>query len=194
MSFKKVVISFITSVFVLSLFVSPLGQVASAKNLENELDEELVTDVAEKLEFIWEEASIKDKTGKIIGFDLEKIESEYGASNSEDQQFIDLINAFNAENNNSKLGNYKVNLGSNGGISLLSGDLDGCLNKKISDYFGSFLAPAALAAIYQLLWDGEYTEAAKRLIKLGVKGNVFAIAGSLSVMFATCLVSEEGWI
>lgn len=194
MLFKKGFISFIVSIFVLSVVVSPLGQVASAETIENELDKELVSDVAGKLEFIWEEAAVKDENGRIIGFDLEKIESQYGASNSEDQQFIDLINAFNAENNNSNLGNYGDNLGLNDGISLLKGDLDGCVNKKVSEYFGAFLAPAALAAIYQLLWDGEYTEAAKKLIKLGVKGNVFAIAGSLTIIFAGCLISEEGWV
>lgn len=188
MKFKKYFALIIVSVFVLSFVVNPLGQVVNAEMIETETetDEELVAEIAEKLEFIWEEASIKDQSGKIIGFDVEKLKNKYGAT-SEDLEAIEAIQLV------TELNLQDSNLDKNV-ITPFSAAVDKCTSKKVSSYFGAILAPAVWSAIYELMWEGEYTEAAKRLGKIGVRGNVFAIAGSLTAILLSCIHQEEGWI
>ncbi|QPR66904.1 hypothetical protein I6G82_16680 [Lysinibacillus macroides] len=189
MKFSKYLASIVVSVLTFTLVVSPIAQVVKAEEIIKEQEEQEIQEFAEQLKFVWEEASIKDESGKIIGFDIEKMENTYGQS--EDPEALEAIVNFNLENE--KTSNENFNNSKDGLIVTYTAAVDRCVEKEIGNYFGSFLGPAAWTAVLQLMYKGDYTEAAKKLIKLGIKGNVFVIAGTLGHILVSCIYEEEGW-
>lgn len=192
---KKVknLVSIIVAVMMCAFLVSPIGNVANAKVISNISEEQRIDEVAEQLKFIWEEASVKDEEGKIIGIDIEKIENKYGAASTiEDQQALEDIINFNLTKGGS-ISEGIVDLDQSGQIMPLNAAVDACVNSKVAEYFGTFLSPAAFTVLFQMLHRGEYTDAAKHLIKFGVKGNVFVIAGSLTSILWHCLNNQDDW-
>lgn len=198
MKFSKYVAPISVSVLTFAFLTSPIAAVANAKEInqveqQEQQEEKQIEEFAEILKFVWEEASIKDDKGEIIGFDIEKIENTYGPSSSEDQEALEDIINFNLENEKSSDETYNNIKDNSGLITTYTAAVDKCVNKEVADYFGSFLGPAAFTAILQLMYNGDYTEAAKKLIKIGVKGNVLSIAGTLSYILVSCIWKEEGW-
>ncbi len=157
------------------LFFTSLSSVGLAKDTKESKDEAAeINEAAEKLEFLWEKASVKDEYGNIIEFDIELLENKYGKSSE-----FEELKEFN-ENPNYVLVNPANE------FSIMLDDMNKCFNKKAKEYFGSFLKPAAYAAIAELVWAGKYNKAALRLIKLGAKGSVFGIIGSLVAIRVSC--------
>lgn len=161
--------------FIFSLFVSSFSPIAKAE----EIDEKEVDELAEQLKFIYEEATIKDRNGNIINLDIKMIEEKYGSSPELDElkseNKITLIN----KNNPS--------------ITPMNAKLDRCIEKKIKNGLGDVLSLAAITTVIEYIKDGEYTLAAKKLIKLGVKGNAVGITAQLILWWGQCNLSENGW-
>ncbi|MFC9541461.1 hypothetical protein ACFTQ7_16520 [Lysinibacillus sp. NPDC056959] len=172
-----------------AFIVSPI---ANAQESPFTTEEQRIEEVEEQLKFIWEEASIKDGSGKIIGIDLEKIENKYGPSTVEDQKAVEDIIDFNLSKGGA-LNEGINNKDQSGIIVAYNVAVDRCVNSKVADYFGAFLAPSAWTLLYQMLNEGKYKDAAKHLINFGVKGNVFVIAGSLTSILWHCLNNQEDW-
>lgn len=158
----------------LTLFASTLSGIASAQEIKKQEEKE-IKEIAEQLEFIFEKAAIKDTNGKLIGLDIKMIEEKYGPSPELDQL------------------KQEMEIGSNPPISMYSRAVDDCLERKIKDGFGDLIGISAITTIITYITDGEYEKAAKKLIKIGIRGNAIAIAGTLYYYFGTCLWEEEGW-
>lgn len=60
-------------------------------------------------------------------------------------------------------------------------------------YVVKFLSVSFLGSIIANITNKEYELAAKKMIRLGVKGNLVSLAGQLAWYFGTCLYEEEGW-
>lgn len=178
------------AVFTFAITLGPIGQKVHAMEVNNGNDEKLIKEVAEQLEFLWNEGAIKNEKGEIIYFDIGKIQSKYGSFTSNDQEALNDILEFNTHKMIQEI--QKENTNTN--IMSRSAAVDACVNKKISDYIAGFAGPAIFAAIYEMMSKSQFSNAARELIKIGFKGNVWAIAGTLSTILITCIKSEEGWI
>lgn len=78
-------------------------------------------------------------------------------------------------------------------ITIQSAAVDRCIERKIAAGFKEVLSISAYTAVIIYMWEGNYTLAAKQLLKVGVKGNAAGIAATLLYYFTTCLYEEEGW-
>lgn len=165
-------------VFVLFLSSSNLLNVTAA-SIVNADEEKQVKELAEMLEFLFVEAVKKDSLGNVI-IDKEKIIEKYGS-----EKGSEIITEFNA---------YIPQKNKNNGIGTMSVAVDRCIANKISENFGWILGSSAISTVWSYLKAGEFTLAAKYLVKLGVKGSVPNIAVSLTGFFFYCLYTEEGWI
>ncbi|UOQ49895.1 hypothetical protein MUN88_07445 [Gracilibacillus caseinilyticus] len=74
--FLKILVVGLVMTFIFNT-IAPLGVSAKKHSDAKEL--------AEQLEFIFEEAAIKDINGKIIGLDIDMIEEKYGTSTELEQ-------------------------------------------------------------------------------------------------------------
>ena len=149
--------------------------------MDNEARE--VEELAEKLQFIFEEAAIKDEAGNITGINIKIIEAEYGKSPE-----------LEALKNQIKKDTLLKESGSNNPILPNDPVLDRCLENKIKNGFKEVLSIATYTTIIEWIKNGEYTLAAKKLISVGVKGNAVGIGATLLYYMTSCLYEHKGWI
>ncbi|MED3804959.1 hypothetical protein P4562_24100 [Lysinibacillus xylanilyticus] len=170
----------ITSLLVFSLVISAFSPTILAKSKADNtnFNEQEVQELAEALEFVFEQAMIEDEFGEAVGLDFEKIEEKYG--NSYDLEKV--------ENNIEKGKNEVI-------ITARNAGLDRCIERKIKDYFTAedFIPTAVISSVIALVMEKEYTSAALKLLKAGAKGNAAGIAASLGSIFFTCLWQESTW-
>lgn len=173
----KFVLSF-ALVLVLVLIVSSFSEVSSAQRL-TEQEEKEVEELAEKLKFVFEEATLKDINGQIISIDINKIEEKYGSIPELEQLKEEIERAKNIGKSGSTVTLYSNNPAANQ-----------CLKDKIANGFTEIISANTYSTILTWLWDGEYTLAAKKLISIGVKGNAAGVAGTLLWYMTTCLAAH----
>lgn len=171
---KKVKFAAILITFVLLLsFVSPSFVAAKETESFNEEVEEL----AQILEFVFEEAAIIDSSGNIIDLDFEKIESKYG----EDPKLRQLQREMKPTTTLAGF-NYKT-------ISRPNSDYaNACLNKKIKNNWKETLALANIGAIIDYALQKEFGKAAASLVKAGVRSNLIGISATLALYTGQCIV------
>ncbi|MFJ7637869.1 hypothetical protein [Peribacillus sp. NPDC097225] len=128
--------------------------------------------LAEQLEFIYEEASIKDENGNIIGFDFEG--SATGA-------------------NNITIGENSSNTGITTMAVPNKNKIDACVQKKIKNAFMETLTLTTINTLLTLAKDKKYKTLAKKLLALGIKGNAPAIALQLLYYNGTCVYKYNDW-
>lgn len=177
----------ITSFLVLTLVMSALSPTIMAQsNTMPEADEKEVQELAEALEFVFEQAMLKDEFGETVGVDFEKIEEKYG-SNAE---LTNLVNAIEEEKN-AEATNETGEIT----ITPYTAAVDACIERKVKDYFTAedFIPTSIISTVIALIGEKNYTGAAMKLIKAGFKGNAAAIGATLASFFFTCLWEEEGW-
>lgn len=170
----------ITSLLVFSLVISVFSPTIFAKSKEanTEFNEQQVQELAEALEFVFEQAMVEDEFGKAVGLDFEKIEEKYG--NSPELEKV--------ENNIEKGKNEVI-------ITSRNAGLDSCIERKIKDYFTTedFIPTAVISSVIAYVLEKDYTSAALKLLKAGAKGNAAGIAAALGSMFFTCLWQNSTW-
>lgn len=159
------------------LFFASFSSLASAE----EINEKDVFELAEKLEFIFEEAAIKDEFGNVIDLDIDMIEEKYGTSPE-----IDLLReqreTFKNQNQSSSNRFVVYAAAEKGGDAV-----DRCIEDKIISSYGDLISGAIYGAILEDIKSKNYLSAAQRLIKIGVRGTPLGIAASLSGMLFGCL-------
>ncbi|MCE7792744.1 hypothetical protein K8O68_09985 [Salipaludibacillus sp. CUR1] len=173
--FLKILAVGLVMVFIFNT-IAPLG--VSAKEHSD------AKEVAEQLEFIFEEAAIKDVNGKIIGLDIDMIEEKYGTSTELDQ----LKQEMNAIGMNQDRQLIEQSQQENLIMpNMLIIDFDeACMRSEFNSFIADYSINFAFSTFYQYMLDKEYYKAAKRLIKAGVKGSPWAIAASLTQMAWKC--------
>lgn len=173
---------FLSMIF--ALVFSSFTSVASA----NEAKE--VENLAEQLEFLFEEAAVKDNFNNIVDFDIEKLERKYGTSPELKElesviysQYVQpkrkLVVSPVVKNDNLITPNHHI---------PEPDEFDYCLQRKITKNFKEVFSVNAIATIVSLIHEKQYTKAAGKLIKMGVKGNVFALAGQIAWYWGQCAI------
>lgn len=165
----------IASLLVPSLVISALSPttLAKSKKANTEFDEQQVQELAEALEFVFEQAIVVNEFGQTVGLDFEKIEGKYGIS-----PYLAKVEKAIEESKNEVV------------TTTRTAAVDRCLN----NYFTAedFLPTTVINSI-ALILEKNYTSAALKIIKAGVKGNVAGITVSLVPFFFTCLWQQERW-
>ncbi|WML31733.1 hypothetical protein RCG24_07735 [Neobacillus sp. OS1-32] len=180
---KKRLKTILLITFVLTLFGSSFSTIARAEEISR-AEENQIQEMAEQLEFIFEDAAIKDSNGNLLTLDFKMIEDNFGSSPELEQlkQDMSLMQ--------SRLIPTK---GDKSIISPMDIKVDRCIEKKIKNGIGEILSVNAIASIVTYIVDGQYKLAAKKLIKLGVKGNAIAIGAQLSYYLIKCEYEVNGW-
>lgn len=170
-------------VFTLLLTSINLSKTSAEANLD--YTEEDVEELANVLEAIFEE-SIVYNDDDFVGFKQDVLNNE--VLNTEYAEIIDELEEQDLIiNNNDKLlidNNYDI------GISAIGKKenpkwtkaRDNCFYEKMKDSYG----PAALNTIWLYIKNKDWTNAAKKLLKLGVKGNVAGIVTNMMWSIASC--------
>lgn len=166
--------SFFTSLVVMLVLMSVVPGVVGAQSTSKESKE--VNDLAEKLEFIFEEAMIKDEIGNPIGIDMDKIEKEFGEIPPE----LEKLNKTGLDKDKNC---YEENLKDR--IGLRNAYVD-CLQDQLSDFFGDFIPTSLIVGIMSYINDKDYAGAAKKIIRAGFKGSVWGIAGTIGWTVIEC--------
>lgn len=176
---------YFTWVLSLALILSAVGSsfstTASAELIaipEDQISEEDIAELAAALEFMMEEAAIVDKFGNISGLDLDMIEDEFGSSAELDRLRLELA----------------VPPRDFGFVDPDDAVLDRCLEKKIKNGFGEIITGAVLVTILEFLNQKQYGKAAKKILSIGFKGNLFGITATLAVYMLQCIKKHKGWI
>lgn len=176
MTIKQRASKFLVLSMIFALSIVLLAPAASAQSIQKSEEEE-IENIAKELEFIFEEALIKDEKGKFIGFDTEKLENEFGLT-PEIENLIKVQESYDGS---------EVCEAENPRIGLAGPALDNCITKKIKKGYGEIITGSILSGIVDSLQAGDYTGAGKKLVKLGVRGSAVGIGVNLATYLFTCL-------
>jgi len=167
---KKILRNISLLALTLVLFTTSFSGFASAK-VKTDQESKKVEELAKHLEFIFEEAALKDDNGNVIGFDANKIEEKFGP--------IPEIEKLKTISNPDEVT-----------IKPMNAAVDRCVEKKIKSEYGDIITGAAIGAIVDYISERNYKMAAKKAIALGLRGSVVGIAIDLSILLGKCIASE----
>lgn len=174
---KKALKNIFLLTLALTLFTSSFSSIAKAQKTNNREKKEVV-EMAKQLQFVFEKAAIKNKNGDLIGLDINMIEENYGSSPELKELKQEMATNLNT-------GNGRM-------VSTMDAKVDACINKKIKNGIGEFLSVSAITSVITYIVDKQYTLAAAKLIKLGVKGNAVSIAAQLAYYMMKCKYEVHG--
>lgn len=169
--FKVMIIGAVSLMFlsVLAPLFQTSAQASQIDDIDNieltaEEEEARVDEVAEQLEFIYEEASTKDSEGNITDIDLQMIQDKYGES--EDlSEFIAFVEK----------------------QDQLRGSWTDCMLESIADFFGVASVGSLGASFMAALQGKKWTAVAKVLVSaFGAKVTVGTLAGTLAYYAGKC--------
>lgn len=188
---------FLRNIFLITLsfmiaISSLFSTVISAEEIDQEVDSEEVEELAEQLEFMFEEASIKDDNGNIIGFDFESIEEKYGTSIELDQ-LKQEIEGSATDSSNLTIGENSSNTGITTMAVPNKDKINACIQKKVKNSYKETLTLTTINTLWNLARDKKYKTLAKKLLAVGIKGNVPGIAIQLMYYHGTCVYKYNGW-
>lgn len=176
-------------VFSLILTTFSWSQTSAESNLT--YTEEDVEELANVLEVLFDTGVVYDYDGNIIGFDEEIIEREIL-----DTQYSFLVDDIkelglivdNPPNNKTELTENYTNY--NQVVPFKTkrdAFIDQCILNKLNDSYGIAAATAIITAIKNKQW----TNAAKRLIKLGIKSAPTVIIANLGWILGSCIYAAD---
>ncbi|MFG6117891.1 hypothetical protein [Thalassobacillus sp. B23F22_16] len=162
-------------VLVFTVFFLTIAPVANARSSNDVIDEE-AKEIAEVLEFLFEEATVKNELGDPVAIDIKKIEGKYG-NMQEVKQLQPLLTK------------STTSLSNEAPIQTYSTALDTCIMNKIKNGFGELVTGAILTDIIEYLQQGDYLSAGKKLVRAGVRGTPLGVGVTIYTYFFTCLAT-----
>lgn len=170
---------------VFALFASGFSGLAQAQEIKKENkqiteEDRQVAELAEQLKFIFEEASIKDKSGQVVDIDINMIENKYGKTEE-----LELLRQ--------EIQKSKTNSMYEDPFKQETPAVDRCIERKIIANYREVLNVAFISTIIVNIKNKEYEYAAKKMLKLGVKGSLPGLIAQLSWYLGSCIWEEEGW-
>lgn len=184
---EKILKKTLLSITTLVLFLTTFSSLSSAQVLEDSYEptEEEINELAKQLEDLYTNGLVFDDDGIVIDYNFDYMEERYGLTKdkllptpSTDKTIIKkpidcgIISPFAVPNKD------KINK---------------CVNDKIKQNFGEVFSVATISSILGLIWDGEFTKAATKILKIVAKGNAVSIAGQLLYWHGSCVYKYNGW-
>lgn len=172
------------------LFFTAFAGFGSASEIpEVDYTEEEVEELANQLEVFYKDVAIKDENGYVVGIDFDKFEEEFGSIPGFEESLI--VNDVT----------FDKNLTVEPSIGVMASmptptekrKINDCVNNKIKTAYKEYFSVSALATVFTLLYDGNFKAGATKLIKMGVKANVFTLAAQLLYWHGSCVYKVKGW-
>lgn len=178
LNFQKFVLMLGSFVLLFFTLMTPIANAKTMKNQEKEVEK-----LAEDIQFVMEEATIRNSNGEVIDFDFDKLENRFGKL----QDFEMLKN----EINNDKLSNNEINKKQCTNINslkpLAAKSWKSCMVDALKDHFGVKIIEIAFeGGLWSYLERRAYKEAAKLLVKIAVGSNVVGVVAFLTYYGAKC--------
>ncbi|MEW5593242.1 hypothetical protein ABGT24_06750 [Peribacillus frigoritolerans] len=171
---------FILFALVFALFTTTFTPLASAKqidingqNVSQTSEEDQIKQLAEDLEFLFEEAGIRDSEGNLIGFDNDILEKKFG-ERPELKEFLE---------SSAELEPVYYLARSNDAVNT-------CFNKRVKKEYGAIISGAIIGQIITMALNGEYLQAAKKAVGAGVKGSVYGTMATMMGYLYTCVKNQ----
>lgn len=186
----KKVISFMLAFLMVFTAISSTTAFAQEKVLSKEEqianNIEFESDLEESLDFILENAIIRDASGNVTNFDFELIEEKYGKSAD--------LDAFKLEIQQDQIEcgieepEMDMLLNPNGEFEDLNVQrTKKCFYGKIKKNFVEVTSVSAMASIYTAVKQARYRVAAQKIIKAGAKGNIVTLSFQLLYYYTGCV-------
>ena len=187
---------FISLSLIVALLLTPFSSCKTSAESNVDYTDEDVEELANVLEAIFEESVVYSDDGNFFGLDQDVLNdkvlnTEYAEiiDEFEEQDLIVDKSLTVIPNNREKLiidknfdeDVFTINVKRKENPKWTAAR-DKCFYAKMKDAYG----PAAFTAIYTYLKNKDWTNAAKRLLKLGVKGSVPGLAATLMWSIASC--------
>lgn len=134
-----------------------------------------IDQLAQELEFMFEEAAYKNSNGDFVDFNFELLKEKYG---SDDQVILELEELVKP--------NSSV-------IQARTAAVDRCIERKIKAAYIEYFSVTAMVTIVNYIKEKNYISAAERILKAGVRGNIVGITAQITYWLVTCIYEEEGW-
>lgn len=176
--------------FLMIAFSLILGSFAGVVSANTE-DSKQVEELAKQLEFLFEEAAIKDRDGNIINFDIEKLEKNFGPI-PEIKELESALKSGNTLQPNKKI--IAMPVVKNDVIITPNHHIpepdafDACLYRKITTNFKEVFSVNAIGTVITLIHAKQYTKAATQLLKMGVRGNIISLTGQIAWYWGQCAI------
>lgn len=176
-----------------------LPAIAKAQAMGEE--EQQIAELAYALEFIFEEASIKNEAGEIVDLDTEKIKKEF-PGDPELNKIIADIEKQKAQiekeyaSANSEKSQQTIEENQEPMITLFSTyneRYNRCAADKLGDYVKGFIPIGVITGLFKYKGKDKYTKMAKQVIKLGFKGSVVGIAAAISWITVECTWAQKNY-
>ncbi|MFJ8519002.1 hypothetical protein [Lysinibacillus xylanilyticus] len=134
-----------------------------------------IDQLAQELEFMFEEAAYKNSNGDFVDFNFELLKEKYG---SDDQVILELEELVKP--------NSSV-------IQARTAAVDRCIERKIKAAYKEYFSVTAMVTIVNYIKEKNYKSASERILKAGVRGNIVGIMAQITYWLVTCIYEEEGW-
>ncbi|NMH70517.1 hypothetical protein HF072_17190 [Bacillus sp. RO3] len=174
----------------MSLLTAGFSSSVSAHEISKS-EEEQILELAEQLEFIFEEASVLDENGNIVDFNYTMIEEQYGSTFARGLE-EEVSPIFVADHTDIPLDVPMKQVMT--AASVPNKDkIEACFQSKVRKAYKETLSITALNSLYNYAQAKDYTSLSKKLFKIGIKGNVPAIAIQLLLYKGQCTYKYNGW-
>lgn len=145
---------------------------------EKDIDEQ-AEELADILEYVFEEAGIEDEHGNLVNIDTDKVEEKFGKS----PELESLKEAIKKAENSMQ---PKINPDGPDGKGA---EMRKCTDAKIKNEWKEYIGDATGASIVNAVLSKNYKKGAKLLIKKGVKGSQAGIVYTLGKHWVQCALT-----
>lgn len=171
---KSYVLKWISAFFValqLSFVFTPTVAAVSEENYEP--TEEEIEEVADMIQYMYEEAATTNFEGYVVDFDFDVVREKYG--DSEDLRMVESETDYDA------LSDEPVEI-------ITQQSFGECMSNAFASTFGVYISGATFSALSTYLKAGSWKAAAKAFLAvLGSKFTLAAVAGWLAWNTGACL-------
>lgn len=179
----KIILTVLSMVVIYSVVGE--GYFSQASSLKTKEDE--VNKLAKELEVIFEQASVYQGE-TLVGFDkqtiIDKIEGDNKQEIIHEFESKDLFVDKNNINNGAIMSKVSKKASV---VQKRRNYYNKCIGNKLNGSYG----PTAATAVFSYIYNKQYKMAAKKLIKLGIKGSVPGLIGNLAYIQISCGISAD---
>ncbi|WP_188348168.1 hypothetical protein [Staphylococcus aureus] len=184
-SLRKVLVISLSFLTILSMVLNFNFKEAQAQNKNNIADKNIETlnekEIEKELDYIYGKIIVLDKDGTAKDVNLENAKSRYGYV---PEGFQKLKNDIENKKKNSSISPRAV-----GGNYKNSND---CFYSEVLNSYGELLTGNIIAAVFDDVKAKNIKSAAKKLARIGIKGNLAGIAATMVSKDVQCTL-KYGW-
>lgn len=187
---NKIWIKIFATLMVVVFFIGTMGTKTIAKESNVGYTDEDVELLAKSLELIYETGQVTEGN-KILGFNKEKFEEEL----KENENYKEIISGLEEEGLFAEVTKPTIStfaVACDWYLMKEKPAYTAAQNKCIADGLKANYGPITVtSSIANLIFDKEFTLAAKKILELGIKSNLAGVIVTLSIILVSCNIEME---